>query len=174
MSQVGCDSGRVPHLPYTMNPTSLHRSLGQLRTALAFHGLRSREVFDELLHSSRDAEIRLTLGEQKNGQVIRCFISLDESRLLTSGLELFNELSLEGYPVVSFGAGRSQATFEFHWVHPDGADWRISGQRVEGLLQRLLCALGERPAPRPTRRSKPASIYAELVPAVFGQPATAA
>ncbi|MDB6093106.1 MAG: hypothetical protein JWM32_668 [Verrucomicrobia bacterium] len=150
-------------------------ALAKLRTALAFHGLRAHEVFDELTYASPDCEVRLALGEQKKGQLVRCFVCVDESRLLTSGLEIFNELSLEGFPVVDFGTGGAKSTFEFQWHHPDGADWRISGQRVEGLRQRLVGILGERPSPiRPASRTRRSLIYSELVPAVFGRPATAA
>lgn len=150
-------------------------ALPKLRAALAFHGLRTKEGFDELIHASLDAEVRLTLREQKKGQQIRCTICLDESRLLTGALELFNELALEGYPVVDFGGSHGQATFEFQWLHPTNADWRISGQRVQDLLQRLACTLGERPSPaRPASRRRAASIYAELVPAMFGRLTSAA
>lgn len=150
-------------------------SLAPLRTALAYHGLPAREGFDELIHASRDCEVRLGLTYQRNGQVVRCSVSVEEARPLTSGLEIFNEMSLEGYPVVGFGAGRGRVTFDFSWVHPDGADWRISGQRVEGLMHRVVGTLCERPRKaRAISRSKRAASYSELVPAVFGRAATAA
>ena len=100
---------------------------------------------------------------------MRCFISIAEERLLTSGIELFHELAVEGHPIVSYGAGRGSVSFGFEWRHPAGADWRISAQRIELLMQRLGVALG--PKPQPVRRRVAAgrkpSMFSELVPATL-------
>lgn len=125
-----------------------------------------------MTYDSPDCQVRLTLVPQRRGQLIRCAISVEEERLLRSGLEVFNEISLEGYPAVGFGAGTRRATFDFNWVHPTGADWRISGQRVQGLIERLAGMLGD--APTPARRGARPRRLAELLPAAFGRVATAA
>ena len=154
---------------------TLRTPLVEFRSALALNGLRTREEYDELVHTSPDCDIRLTLAPKPHGQRVRCGISMAEERLLVSGLELFNEVALEGHPVIAFGAGRGQVTFEFEWFHPTGADWRISGQRLDSLVQRLSGALGPRPSPvRARRRERRPSGLNALLPEVFGQTATAA
>lgn len=154
---------------------TLRTPLVAFRSALALNGLRTREEYDELVHTSPDCDVRVTLAARPQGQRVRCGISLAEERLLVSGLELFNEISLEGHPVIAFGAGRGQVTFEFEWFHPTGADWRISGQRLDGLMQRLSGALGPRPMPvRVRRRSRRPTGLKALLPEVFGAAASAA
>lgn len=152
-----------------MNPFTLRTPLVELRSALALLGLRTREDYDELVRHDADGEIRLSLRGQPHGQQVRCFLSVAEDRLLASGIELFHELAVEGHPVVSYGAGQGSVTFGFEWHHPTGADWRISAQRLELLVQRVAVGLG--PRPEPVRRRLPAgrkpSMLSELVPATL-------
>lgn len=152
-----------------MNPFTLRTPLVELRSALALLGLRTREDYDELVRHDADGEIRLSLRGQPHGQQVRCFLSVAEDRLLASGIELFHELAVEGHPVVSYGAGQGSVTFGFEWHHPTGADWRISAQRLELLMQRVAVGLG--PRPEPVRRRLPAgrkpSMLSELVPATL-------
>ena len=42
-------------------------------------GLRTREDYDELVHSESDCEFRLSLRGQRHGQQIRCFINVAEA-----------------------------------------------------------------------------------------------
>ncbi|MBI5423640.1 MAG: hypothetical protein HZA32_06095 [Opitutae bacterium] len=151
-----------------MNTISLRSPLIECRSALSLLGLRTQEDFDELIHVGQDGEFRLSLSGRPHGQQVKCFISLAEERLLTSGIELFHELAVEGHPVVSYGAGHGSVSFGFEWYHPTGADWKISAQRIELLMQRLVVALGPKPAP--VRRRLPAgrkpSMFSELVPAM--------
>jgi hypothetical protein len=152
-----------------MTTLTLRTPLIECRSALALLGLRTREDYDELVHADPDCEFRLTLRDQRHGQQIRCLISVSEERLLASGIELFHELSVEGHPIVSYGAGRGSVSFGFEWHHPAGADWKISAQRVELLLQRVAVGIGPRPAPvrrRVAARRKP-SMFSELVPATL-------
>ncbi|MBX3738317.1 MAG: hypothetical protein KF715_16600 [Candidatus Didemnitutus sp.] len=151
-----------------MNTISLRTPLIECRSALSLLGFRTQEDFDELIHVGQDGEFRLSLGGRPHGQQVKCFISLAEERLLTSGIELFHEMAVEGHPVVSYGAGHGSVSFGFEWYHPAGADWKISAQRIELLMQRLVVALGPKPAP--VRRRLPAgrkpSMLSELVPAL--------
>jgi hypothetical protein len=126
---------------------TLRTPLVQLRSALAVRGFRTREEYDELVHTTPDAEVRVMLREQAKGQIVRCFVSLPEERMLESALELFNAMSLEGHPVVAYGAGRGLLTFEFEWFHAPGVDWRASAVRIDSVMQRLSSVLGPRPAP---------------------------
>lgn len=146
---------------------SLRSPLIECRSALAITGLRTFTDYDELVHVGGDCEFRLSLGGKPHGQQVKCFISVSETRLLTSGIELFHEMAVEGHPAVSYGAGSGSVTFGFEWYHPSGADWKISAQRIELLMQRLTVALG--PKPVPVRRRLPAgrkpSMLSELVPA---------
>ncbi len=152
-----------------MNPFTLRTPLVELRSALALVGLRTREDYDELVRHDADGEIRLSLRGQPHGQQVRCFLSVAEDRLLASGIELFHELAVEGHPVVSYGAGQGSVTFGFEWHHPAGADWQITAQRIELLMQRVVVGLG--PRPEPVRRRLPAgrkpSMLSELVPATL-------
>lgn len=151
-----------------MNTITLRTPLIECRSALSLLGFRTQEDFDELVHSGQDGEFRLSLSDRPHGQQVKCFISVAEERLLTSGIELFHEMAVEGHPVVSYGAGHGSVSFGFEWYHPTGADWKISAQRIELLLQRLVVALGPKPAP--ARRRLPAarkpSMLSELVPAM--------
>lgn len=148
---------------------TLRTPLVEFRSALALLGLRTREDYDELVHADSDCEFRLSLRGQRHGQQIRCFINVAEERLLASGIELFHELAVEGHPVVSYGAGQGSVSFGFEWYHPTGADWRISAQRIELLMQRVAVALGPKPAPirRRAAAGRRPSMFAEMVPAVL-------
>lgn len=144
----------------------------ELRSALACRGLRTREDYDELVYSSPECAARLSLSRLGNGQLIRCFISVAEDRLLANGLEVFNEVAFEGHPVVAYGFGRGQTTFEFEWLHPDGSDWRISGERVEILMQRVCGYLG--PKPRPARQAGRRRFSPEILEGVLAHAVSAA
>jgi hypothetical protein len=152
-----------------MKTLILRTPLIECRSALAVTGLRAFEDYDELVHHGADCDFRLSLAGRPHGQQVKCFLSVAESRLLASGIELFHELAVEGHPVVSYGAGQGSVTFGFEWQHPSGADWRISAQRIELLMQRLAVALG--PKPEPVRRRLPVgrkpSMFSELVPATL-------
>lgn len=152
-----------------MNTHTLRTPLIEFRSALALAGLRTREDFDELVHADADCEFRLSLRPGRHGQQVRCFLSVAEARLLTSGIELFHELAIEGHAIVSYGAGQGSVSFGFEWLHPTGADWRVSAQRIELLMQRVAVALGPRPAPvrRRTAGDRQPSVLSELVPAVL-------
>ncbi len=143
----------------------LRTPLVACRSALALAGLRTREDYDELVHTGPDQEVRVALRAVRDGQQVRCLVSVDESRLPASGIEVFHELAVGGHPVVSYGAGRGSVSFGFEWLHPTGADWRISAQRVEVLLQRVAVSLGPKPAARRSRGGRRSELLAELVPA---------
>lgn len=152
-----------------MTTLTLRTPLLEFRSALALLGLRTREDYEELVHADADCEFRLSLRAERHGQRIRCFLSVAEERLLASGIELFHELAVEGHPIVSYGAGHGSVSFGFEWHHPGGADWRISAQRLELLMQRVAVALGPKPAPlrrRAVAGRKP-SVFSELVPATL-------
>lgn len=152
-----------------MTPFTLRTPLIECRSALSLLGLRTREDYDELVHADTECEFRLSLRSARHGQQIRCFISVSEERLLASGIELFHELSVEGHPIVSYGAGQGSVSFGFEWFHPTGADWRISAQRIELLMQRVAMALGPKPAPirRRVAAGRRPSVFSELVPATL-------
>ena len=147
---------------------NLRTPVVELRCALARHGLRTREDFDELVLNSADCHGRVTVGAHPEGHRVLCTLNVEESRLLCSGLELFNQLTLEGHPLAAYGAGRGEASFEFEWIHPRGADWRISAQRVDILMGQLTAQLCAKPAVyRPRRRMSP--LRAELLDGVIAQ-----
>ena len=127
-----------PHMNKKIHFVSPMRALG---AALFDHGLRVRADYDELLLAHRDFELRLHATEKADGCTLHCFVSIPEPRLAAGSLVLFNEIALEGYPAVAFGAGRGKVTFEFAWFHPVGADWRISADRCQGLIDRVVSAL---------------------------------
>lgn len=152
-----------------MNAFTLRSPLIQFRSALSLLGLRTREDYDELVRADGDCEFRLSLRGEPHGQQVRCFLSVSEDRLLTGGISLFHEIAVEGHPVVSYGAGQGSVTFGFEWHHPSGAEWEISAQRLELLVQRVTVALA--PRVEPVRRRLPAgrkpSMLSELVPATL-------
>lgn len=158
------------HNARTMKPLllNLRTPVVELRCALARHGRRTEEDFDQLVLTTPDCHGRISVAPQADGHRVRCMLNVEESRLITSGLELFNRLTLEGHPLAAYGAGRGEASFEFEWQHPRGADWRVSAQRVEilmGLLTEQLCA---KPAVyRPRRKVSP--LRAELLDGVLAQ-----
>lgn len=151
---------------------SLRSPIVQFRSALALAGLRTEEDYDELIQSGPDAELRLSLSRLGDGQLVQCFISFDESRLSLGALGLFDQLSAEGSPVVAYGFGRGQVTFEFEWLHTDRSEWRISARRVYELLQRLRAALG--PCPLPAHRAPVRRLSPELLDGVLARVVTAA
>jgi hypothetical protein len=133
---------------------SLRTPLIEFRSTLACRGLRTREDYDELVLATSDCDVRLSLGDLDHGQLVRCFISVMEARLRDNGLELLNELALEGHPIVAYGAGHGQATFEFEWRRSEHADWRIAGERLELLINRISATLGPKPLPMRQRRKR--------------------
>ena len=131
-----------------MKPSQPVRSpVRALGAALFDTGLRVREECDELILNRSEFELRVSAVERSSGYMVRCVISIAEYRLMAGYGEIFNAMALEGYPVVAFGAGHGQVSFEFSWFHPEGADWRISGQHCQGLIDRVLGEL----APIPQR-----------------------
>lgn len=174
MSHPLVDTGRINHTQMKTNLLNLRTPTVELCSALAQNGLRSREDYDELIHDSDLGHARLSLRRHEPGQLVRCFLSVEEERLLARGLELFHELAGEGHPVVAYGIGRGQTTFEFEWLHPDGTDWRISAERVQLLMQRLDCALGPKLAPLRRRQARRCPIAAELLEGVLARAVTAA
>jgi hypothetical protein len=49
-------------------------------------------------------------------------------------------MAMEGYPVVGVGACGGKVCCEFTWFHPEGVDWRISAERCQGLVDRVVGA----------------------------------
>jgi hypothetical protein len=49
-------------------------------------------------------------------------------------------MAMEGYPVVAVGACQGKISCEFTWFHPEGVDWRISAERCQGLIDRVVGA----------------------------------
>jgi hypothetical protein len=132
------------------NTPSAVRSFG---AALFDHGLRVREEYNELILNQRDFELRVHVSELADSNSLRCSISVPSQRIAAGTLVLFNEIALEGYPVVAFGAGQRQVTFEFAWFHPTGADWRISAERCQGLVDRVVGAFAVSSAEQAVRPS---------------------
>ena len=144
---------------FKKNPSAVH-SLG---AALFDQGLRVRDEYDELILNQRNFELRVHVGDQTDGNNLRCSVSVPAQRIAAGTLVLFNEIALEGYPIVAFGAGQRQVTFEFAWFHPTGADWRISAERCQGLVDRIVGAFAASAAEQPLHpiqsaiRAKPVS-----------------
>ncbi|HWA25961.1 MAG TPA: hypothetical protein VG734_09880 [Lacunisphaera sp.] len=155
---------------YRIPRTPIH----EIRSALAILGFRTREDYDELVHDSDQGHCRLSLCRQELGQLVRCSISLEEERLLGRGLELFNELAGEGHPVVAYGIGRGQITFEFEWLHPGAVTWSFSADRVRCLMQRLNDSVGPRPQPLRRRQVAYRRLSTELLEGVLANVVTAA
>lgn len=169
MSEDACDAGGTMIATQSF---SLRTPLIEFRSALALGGVKTREDFDELVHTSPDCEVRMSLRRAGGGQCVRCVVYLSEERLLTGGFELFNEVGLEGHPIVAFGAGRGQVSYEFQWLHLDGAAWAISGERLRILVERLTLAVGPVPAPVSRRARSRRTTLRDLFPAAY--PASAA
>jgi hypothetical protein len=124
------------------------RALG---AALFDAGLRVRDEYDELVLDSRDYGLRIQILGKPGGWLIRCQISVAELGFVPGSLGLFSEMATEGYPVVGVGACRSRISCEFEWFHPEGVDWRISADRCQGLVDRVLGARASDSVPRPVR-----------------------
>ena len=144
---------------------SLRTPLVEFRSALAVIGIRTREEYDELVHAASGCEVRSNLSRVGNGQLIKCFITVEESWLLGSELELFNDLTLDGYPLVGYGVDNGGITFEFEWLHVNGTDWRISAERIDQFMQLLCGHFGPtpRPAGLPSSRRRPHTEFSEGV-----------
>jgi hypothetical protein len=125
------------------------RALG---AALFDTGLRVREEYDELILDQRDYSLRVQAPAKACGWTIRCHVSVAELGFVPGSLGLFNEMAMEGYPVVGIGACRGRISCDFEWFHPEGVDWRISAERCQGLIDRVLGARSFEPARRPVRR----------------------
>lgn len=156
-----------------MNLLNLRTPSVELRSALALAGIRCREDYDDLVHDSDIGHMRLSLRRHEPGQLVRCFLSVGESRLLGGSLEAFHELAAEGHPVVAYGIGRGGVTFEFEWLQHDGRAWRASCERVGVLLGRLGAMLGPEPAPARQRNAR-RRFSAELLEGVLANVVTAA
>ena len=115
-------------------------SLRALGAALFDSGLRVRDDYGELVLNQNDFGIRIHGVEMAGGCTLHCFISVAERGFMPGSLGLFEEMASEGYPVVAVGASCGRISCEFNWFHPEGADWRISAQRCEALVDRVLGA----------------------------------
>ena len=127
------------------------RSLG---AALFDTGLRVRDEYDELVLDQRDYSLRVQTLAKTSGWTIRCHISVSELGFVPGSLGLFSEMAMEGYPVVGIGASRGRISCDFEWFHRDGIDWRISAERCQGLIDRVLGARSFGSARRPVRHAR--------------------
>lgn len=125
------------------------RSLG---AALFDTGLRVRDEYDELVLDQRDYSLRVQTLAKTSGWTIRCHISVSELGFVPGSLGLFSEMAMEGYPVVGIGASRGRISCDFEWFHPEGVEWRISADRCQGLVDRVLGARSTGPIRKPVRR----------------------
>lgn len=111
-----------------------------LGAALFDAGLRVRQEYDELTLSQRDFGLRVHATERSGGWMVHCHILVDEAGFVPGSLGLFNEMAIEGYPVVGVGASRGRISCEFNWFHPENVEWRISAERCQGLVDRVVGA----------------------------------
>ena len=111
------------------------RSLG---VALFGTGLRVREEYNELTLNQPDFSLRIHMTEKAGGSTVHCCIMVAERGFESGSLRLFSEMAIEGYPVVGVGACAGRISCEFSWFHPDGVDWRISAERCQGLVDRVI------------------------------------
>ena len=133
----------------TLRPLrSAVRSLG---AALFDTGLRVRDEYDELVLDHRDYSLRVQATAKTSGWTIRCHISVSELGFVPGSLGLFSEMAMEGYPVVGIGASRGRIACDFEWFHPEGVEWRISAERCQGLVARVLGARSLGAERRPVR-----------------------
>lgn len=124
-----------------MKPSLPVRSpIRALGAALFDIGLRVRDEYGELVLNQRDYGLRMHATERPGGLTLHCHISVIESGFVPGALGLFNEMALEGYPVVAVGASRGRVSCEFNWFHPEGVEWRISADRCQGLVDRVVGA----------------------------------
>jgi hypothetical protein len=63
-------------------------------------------------------------------------------------------MAREGYPVVGVGACGGRVSCEFTWFHPAGVDWRISADRCQGLIDRVVGSRVAVSAPKPLRPAR--------------------
>ena len=124
------------------------RSLG---ASLFDTGLRVRDEYDELVLDQRDYSLRVQTSTKTSGWTIRCHISVSELGFVPGSLGLFSEMAMEGYPVVGIGASRGRISCDFEWFHPEGVEWRISAERCQGLVDRVLGARSSGIESRPIR-----------------------
>lgn len=132
-------------LPPTRTPV---RALG---AALFDIGLRVREEYDELVLIKRFFVLRIHATGESGGSSIHCQVSVAELGFVPGSLGLFGEMAMEGYPVVAVGACGGRISCEFNWFHPDGVDWRISADRCQGLVDRVVGACASISDSKPVR-----------------------
>jgi hypothetical protein len=120
--------------------------------ALFDNGLRVREEYDELILERHDFSLRVHATERPGGVMLHCHVSVAELGFVPGSLGLFSEMAVEGYPVVGVGASCGKVSCEFTWFHPTGVDWRISADRCQGLIDRVVGARVSASEHRPVRR----------------------
>jgi len=158
------DHGMPPRFQTSImeNKTSYPKLLKQLSSpvralgaALFDIGLRVRDDYDDLVLDQRDYTLRITTSAKAGGSSIRCHISVPDLGFAPGSLGLFAEMAMDGYPVVGIGASRGRISCDFEWFHPDGVECRISAERCQGLVDRVLGArsseIGRRSVRRPIR-----------------------
>jgi hypothetical protein len=118
----------------------IHSSIRALGASLFDSGLRVREDYGELVLNQSGFGLRIHSVELSAGSMLHCIISVAEQGFIPGSLGLFEEMAAEGYPVVAVGACGGRISCEFNWFHPEGADWRISAQRCQALVDRVLGA----------------------------------
>lgn len=133
----------------TLRP--LRSPVRALGAALFDTGLRVRDEYDELVLDQRDYSLRVQTAAKASGWTIRCHISVAELGFVPGSLGLFSEMAMEGYPVVGIGASRGRISCDFEWFHPVGVEWRISAERCQGLVHRVLGARSSELERRPVR-----------------------
>lgn len=151
---------------------SLRTPLIEFRSALAQRGFRTQEDYEELVRSDNCSQLRLSIRRREPGHTVSCFISIAETRLRSSAIELFNDLCIEGRPVVSYGAGQGQFTFEFEWFQQEDLCWRVSVQKIDDLMQRLYSSFS--PKPTLARRAQRRRVDAHILDGVLARVITAA
>ena len=145
--------------PHSMKTNLPVRSpVTSLSVALFGTGLRVREEYDELILNQHDFSLSIHTAEKPGGTTVHCCIMVAERGFEPGSLGLFSEMAMEGYPVVGVGACAGRISCEFSWFHPDGVDWRISAERCQGLVDRVVGArlpVGEALESRAGRRRTP-------------------
>jgi hypothetical protein len=111
------------------------RALG---SALFDIGLHVREEYDELVLIQRFFVLRIHATGELGGSSIHCQVSVAELGLVPGSLGLFGEMATEGFPVVAVGACGGRISCEFNWFHPGSVDWRITADRCQGLVDRVV------------------------------------
>jgi len=118
----------------------IRSSVHAVGAALFDTGLRVREEYDELVLNQPGFGLRVNAIEKTGGCMLHCFISVTEQGFAPGSLGLFHEMASEGYPVVGVGACSGRISCEFTWFHPEGTDWRISAERCQALVDRVVGA----------------------------------